>query len=103
MLATRYARTFFIIDGHPSSEIMQSSYKKHHSTETVLVKIQADIITSIDQQKCVVLLLLDLSTAFDTVDHPILLSHLQRRFGIDDQACQWIVSLFSEAKAICSH
>ena len=77
---------------------MQSSYKKFHSTETALLKIQNDILTSIDEQKCVVLLLLDLSAAFDTVDHPTLLNRLKTRFGITGQAYNWIASYFDNRK-----
>jgi hypothetical protein len=73
-------------EGHPNSEKMQSSYKKHHSTETALVKIQSDIFTSIDQQKCVALLLLDLSAASDTLDHFNLLHRPQHIIGIRDGA-----------------
>ena len=48
-------------------ENFQSSYKVHHSTETVMVKVQDDILHAIDSNKAVVLLMLDLSAAFDTV------------------------------------
>jgi len=63
-------------------EEFQSAYKSHHSTETALVKVQNDILKAIDNNRSVVLLLLDLSAAFDTADHSILLSILQNRFGI---------------------
>ena len=43
-----------------------SAYKLHHSTETVMVKVQDDILHAIDGNKAVVLLMLDLSAAFDT-------------------------------------
>ena len=52
-------------------ETMQSAYKKHHSTETALLYIQNDILNSIDQNKVVLLVLLDLSAAFDTIDHEL--------------------------------
>lgn len=55
------------------NEPLQSAYKQYHSCETALVRVQNDILLSIDNQQCVVLLLLDLSAAFDTVDHGILL------------------------------
>ena len=83
---------------HPNKEIMQSSYKRHHSTETALLKIQNDILLAIDQQQCVLLLLLDLSAAFDTVDHSILLHRLQHRFGITGAALKWISSYFENRK-----
>ena len=54
------------------NESLQSAYKKHHSCETALLRVQNDILKSIDDKQCVVLLLLDLSAAFDTVDHKIL-------------------------------
>ena len=50
-------------------ELYQSAYKVHHSTETELVKVHNDILRALDNQKCVVLLLLDLLVAFYTVDH----------------------------------
>ena len=64
------------------NESLQSAYKKHHSCETALLRVQNDILKSIDNKQCVVLLLLDLSAAFDTVDHKILLHRLRSRFGI---------------------
>ena len=53
-------------------ENFQSAYKVHHSTETVMVKVQDDILHAIDGNKAVALLMLDLSAAFDTVSHEIL-------------------------------
>ena len=83
---------------HPNSEKEQSAYKKFHSTETALLKIQNDILLSIDQQKCVLLLLLDLSAAFDTVDHSILLNRLEKRFGITGSALKWVLSYFENRR-----
>ena len=54
------------------NESLQSAYKKHHSCETALLRVQNDILKAIDDKQCVILLLLDLSAAFDTVDHKIL-------------------------------
>ena len=63
-------------------EPFQSAYKRCHSTETALLKVQNDILIAIDNKKCVALLLLDMSAAFDTVDHEILLERMSKRFGI---------------------
>ena len=60
---------------------LQSAYRKHHSTETALVKIHNDLITNIDQGLIGALELLDLSSASDTVDHSLLLKILQHRFS----------------------
>ena len=73
-------------------EPYQSAYKKLHSTETALLKVQDDILLAIDNNKSVVLLLLDLSAAFDTVDHSLLLNRLCSRFGINGNALHWFKS-----------
>ena len=52
-------------------EPLQSANKKSHSTETALSKVHNDIVTAIDGGHSVILVLLDLSAAFDTVDHRI--------------------------------
>ena len=67
----------------------QSSYREFHSTETALLRIKNGILMNMDQQNVTLLVLLDLSTAFDTVDHAILLDHLYSNFGITSQALFW--------------
>ena len=80
----------------------QSAYKSHHSTETALVKVQNDILKAIDNNRSVILLLLDLSAAFDTVDHSILLSRLQNRFGIRNTALKWFHSYLDSREQFVS-
>ena len=70
----------------------QSGYKPGHSCETLLVRLVNDILLNMDDSKCTVLLLLDLSAAFDTVDHDILLEILFKEIGIRDTALQWFRS-----------
>ena len=69
-----------------SFSFIQSAYRKLHSTETVLIRVHSDIAIDLDQKRSVILLFLDLSAAFDTVDHCILLLRLSRRFGIGGTA-----------------
>ena len=64
-------------------EQMQSAYKPCHSTETALLKVQNDILGLLDKGQCVYLALLDLSAAFDTVDHEVLLEILESYVGIE--------------------
>ena len=72
--------------------MFQSAYKTYHSTETALIKVQNDILCAIDNNKSVLLLLLDLSAAFDTVNHSTLLSRLSERFGVKGNALVWFES-----------
>lgn len=74
------------------SNPVQSAYKKHHSTETALLKIHSDISKAMDQGKVTALTLLDLSAAFDTIDHTILVNRLANWFGITGQVLDWLVS-----------
>ncbi len=67
-------------------------HRKHHSTESALLRVLNDILLSIDTGNSVVLLLLDLSAAFDTVDHSILISRLEHCVGIGGSVLQWFKS-----------
>ena len=74
---------------HSLHDPLQSAYKSSHSTETAIIKITNDIITSIDRGQCTILASLDLSAAFDTVDHDIFLKRLQSVYGICGTALSW--------------
>lgn len=76
-------------------EPMQSAYRRFHSTETALIKIQNDLLRSLDKRQVCALVLLDLSAAFDTVSHKILLGRLESRFGIHGSALGWFNSYLS--------
>ena len=77
-------------------EVFQSAYKRGHSTETALVRVHNDILRNIDDNCCTILILLDLSAAFDTVNHNILLNRLDSRFGIKNKALNWIRSYLTD-------
>ena len=76
-------------------EHLQSAYKPGHSTETALVKVQNDILTSIDHYGAVILVMLDLSAAFDTIDYDILFSRMENTLGITGQTLAWLKSNLS--------
>ena len=72
--------------------VKQSAYRRHHSTESAVLSVMNDVIRNIDDGKVVSLVLLDLSAAFDTVDHEILLEVLHKRFLLDDIPLSWFRS-----------
>ena len=74
---------------------LQLAYRPNHSTETALLRIVNDLLTALDNNKICILTLLDLSAAFDTIDHQILLTRLQLSFGISGPALSWFSSYLS--------
>ena len=67
-------------------ENVQSAYKAHHSTETVLLRVYNDVMFNIDRGNGTLSVLLDLSVAFDTIDHQIIFHILDYPLGITDSA-----------------
>ena len=84
------------IDDSNLDEKLQSAYKKLHSTETALLRVHDDILRTVDRGCTVVLLLLDLSAAFDTVDHGLLLHRLNTQFGIKGKVLAWFKSYLTD-------
>ena len=78
--------------------ILQSAYRVGHSTETALLKIQNDILSAMDKQRVTLLVLLDLSAAFDTIDHQVLLHRLQVTYGVIGTALKWFQSYLTGRK-----
>ena len=74
---------------------MQSAYRRGHSTETALLCVISDILRAADAGHVTLLGLLDLSAAFDTVDHDILLSRLRTAYGISGFALAWLGSFLN--------
>ena len=70
----------------------QSGFRARHSTETALLKVLSDILSAADQGDVTLLGLLDMSAAFDTVDHDILLHHLEESFGLSGSFLNWLSS-----------
>ena len=69
--------------------LLQLAYRKNHSTETALLKVKNDILLKMNSQHVTLLVLLDLSAAFDTVEHTILLDRLKSKIGISGVALNW--------------
>ena len=74
------------------NEPLQSAYRAFHSPETALIKVFASVLSHMDDGNAVFLTLLDLSAAFDTVDHRILLRRLRETVKIDGAALRWFES-----------
>ena len=79
-------------EGNASLPNLQSGFRRFHPVETALLKVQTDVLMSMDRQEITLLALLDLSTAFDTIDHQILLNVIENDFGIIGSAQKWFAS-----------
>ena len=73
----------------------QFTHHKFHSCETALLRVQNDIFVSLNAGLSTVQLLLDLSAAFDTIDHSILLNRIKNWFGVSSTALNLLSSFFS--------
>ena len=74
----------------------QSAYRSHHSVETALLRINNDILIALDKHLEAILVQLDFTAAFDTIDHPLLLDRLFRRYGLAGTVLSWFRSYFSQ-------
>ena len=75
--------------------LLQSAYRQYHSTDTALLKVTNNILLNMNSQRVTLLVLLDLSSAFDTVDHGILLKRLSSKFGIRGKVLNWFSTFLS--------
>lgn len=87
-----------LVNDNDVDELLQSVYKRLHSTETALLKVQNNILSAIDDNKSFALLLLDISSAFDTVDDELLLERLCKCFGFRGKVLKWFESYLQDRK-----
>ena len=71
---------------------LQSAYRQNCCTETALLHVHDSVIQSIDERNGVLLLLIDLSAAFDTIGHAILLNTLSNTIGVKDRCLSWFAA-----------
>ena len=71
-----------ILNSNKLNNAMESAYRKSHSTETALLRVHNDISVSLDKGHVTALTLLDLSAAFDTIDHSTLTNRLAEWYGV---------------------
>ena len=71
---------------------LQLGFRRHHSTESALLRVLSDLCSSVDNERISLLALLDVSAAFDTIDHAILLDRLSISSGITGSAFDWMRS-----------
>lgn len=83
------------VDTNNILDILQSGYKAFHSTESALLKVFNDLFLMTDSGDSAILVLLDHTVAFDTVDHTILLSRLENCVGVRGTALEWLKSYLS--------
>ena len=84
------------MSSHRLHDNLQSAYRTGHSTETALLKVHHDIAEALDRKCMAALVLLDLSAAFDVIDHKILQTRLEHSFGVTGSALSWIKSYLSD-------
>ena len=81
---------------HGLMDSYQSAYRRGHSTETALVNVKNDFDREVDRGQVVLLAMLDLSAAFDTIDHSILLERLRSHLGASPATLAWVRSYLSQ-------
>jgi hypothetical protein len=74
----------------------QSAYRRHHSTETAMLRVLSDALKAVDTRQVTLLTLLDLSAAFDCVDHDLLFKRLEVSCGLTRDVLVWFHSYLGD-------
>ncbi len=83
------------LEGHNKFDKFQSGFHEHHSTETALIRVSSDIMMAADSGEYTALVLLGLSSAFDTVDHSIMINRLND-VGLSGTVSKWFLSYLTD-------
>ena len=83
-------------NSHNLYNTCQSAYCPGQSTEAAFLIVVDNLFLSLNKGNIYVLALLDFSSAFDTIDHPILVHHLHTDFGFSDSVLQWFSSYLTD-------
>ena len=75
--------------------LLQSALRSRHSTETALIKVHSNIMENVDNQCVVLLIVLDLSAAFDSTDHKITLNVMENEIGATGNVKKWFESFLT--------
>ena len=78
---------------------MQSGNRKFHSSESALLHFTDELLNNMDQRKMSVIVLLDMSKAFDSIRHDLMLCKL-RNTGVSEPACAWFDSYLSQREQV---
>ena len=89
-------RLLLHLNSFDSISPFQSAYRQFYSTETALLRIHDDLLTAMERKRVSALVLLDMTAAFDTVDHDILLTRLSSNFGLSGSALSFLSSYLSD-------
>ncbi len=84
------SQLYSFLEKNDICEDFQSGFRPYHSTETALIRVTNDLLLSSDRGCISLLVLLDLSAAFDTIDHNILLNRLENFVGISGKCLSMV-------------
>ena len=84
------------LEAHHLIPDYQSAYRANHGTETATAKLVNDLLWNMEAGHVTILVAMDLSAAFDTVDHAILLDVLSGSYGVKSTALNWLQSYLGD-------